>query len=112
MSFVAPKGGEAEFSVPLDFSSPRSVEWWDEERTAREIDDVTGELGDCPGGASDIWVTLYVGRGGKVTSVGFASSAKPPIADEWADCAAGKAASWVLSDPRGKVAKLSFRFNP
>jgi hypothetical protein len=112
MTFVRPRGGEAEFSVPLDFSGSRPITWWDEERAEREVGDVIGELGECPGNASDVWVTAYVGARGKVTSVGFASAAKTPITQDWGDCAESKVKSWVLTDPRGRPAKLSFRFNP
>ena len=57
---------------------------------------------------SDVVVTLYVGTRGKVQSVGFASSAAP-LSDGWADCAAEMIQSWQLVDPRGQVAKLTYR---
>jgi hypothetical protein len=108
VKFPAPKGGDAEFSVPLAFTSPRSPDWWDEGRAATEVGDVVGQLSEC-GAASDVTVTLYVGPRGKVTSVGFASAAKTPLTDDWADCAETKIKSWVMTDPRGKIAKMSFR---
>ena len=43
-------------------------------------------------------------------SVGFA--APTPIAPAWADCAAGKIGAWMLTDPRGKVAKLAYLYHP
>ena len=112
MQFPKPKGGEAHFSLPLDFTSNRSVRWWDEDRVDKEIGDVMSQLSECDGSASDVWITLYVGTRGKVKSTGFASAAETPIPDAWADCAEGKVKSWVLSDPRGRVAKMMFRFNP
>jgi TonB family protein len=116
--FAKPRGGEAEFSVPLDFSSGRgALTWWDEARADQEVKKVIGELGKCAGEAkvaepSNVWVTLYVGARGVVKSVGFASPSSAPIEDAWADCAAAVAGAWTLSDPRGRMAKAGFRFNP
>ena len=112
MQFPKPKGGEAHFSVPFDFTSNRSVKWWTEDRVDQEIGDVMSQLGQCQDAGSDVWVTLYVGTRGKVKSAGFASAADQPPSDAWADCAEAKVKSWVLSDPRGRIAKMMFRFNP
>lgn len=112
MQFPKPKGGEAHFSLPLDFSANRPIQWWNEERVDQEVGDVMSELSECEGSASDVWVTLYVGTRGKVKSAGFASAAESPLPDTWADCAEAKVKAWVLSDPRGRVAKMMFRFNP
>ena len=57
-------------------------------------------------------MTLYLGNRGVVKSVGFASPHKRGIEREWAACASEKILAWTLSDPRGKVAKLGFRYNP
>lgn len=112
MKFPKPKGGEAHFSLPLDFTSNRGVQWWTEERVDQEVGDVMGQLSDCEGSANDVWVTLYVGNRGQVKSVGFSSEAETPIEDTWADCAEAKVKEWVLTDPRGRIAKMMFRFNP
>lgn len=109
VSFPAPKGGDAEFTVPLDFTSPRSPDWWDESRADAEVGDVVSQLAEC-GAADAVMVTLYVGPRGKVTSVGFASAAATPLGDDWADCAEAKIKTWVLTDPRGKIAKMSFSY--
>ena len=116
MKFAAPKGGEAEFTLPLEFDATRSVIWLEEEAGLAQVKELKGELGSCASetktrAPNDVMVTLYVGRRGAVTSVGFASPAKQPIADDWADCAEAKIRAWVLADPLGKVAKIAFKWN-
>jgi hypothetical protein len=54
-------------------------------------------------------ITAYVGPRGQVRSVGFAEPSGG-LSDEWAACAVEVVKSWSLSDPRGKIAKLSFGF--
>lgn len=110
VTFPAPKGGDAEFTVPLDFTSPRSPEWWEESRAETEVGDVKGQLAEC-GDADAVQVTLYVGPRGKVTSVGFASAAATPLGDDWATCAEAKIKGWVMTDPKGKIAKMSFSYS-
>lgn len=119
IEFPEPEGNaEAHFTLPLSFDSGRgSVIWWEAARAEEEVAELTEELGGCAEEAEtaaprDVWVTMYVGRRGKVRSVGFASKSKAPPEDAWADCAEGKIKEWVLSDPRGRVAKLSFRYVP
>jgi hypothetical protein len=110
MSFKKPRGkGDADFSVPLDFTSARSVLWMTEEAAESEVAEYQAELEEC-GRARNVYVTLYVASRGKVKSVGFASQ-QGPLEDEWADCAEEKVMAWQLTDPRGKVAKLSFLYN-
>ena len=111
MTFRKPRGGEAEFAVPLDFAATQSVNWWAEYRAEEEVGDVIDALDEC-GQARDVWITLYVANRGVVKSVGFASPAKMPLPDEWATCAEDEIKTWVLSDPRGRAAKLSFRYKP
>lgn len=117
MAFKKPKGGEADFSLPLDFEARRSPNWWSEEQAETELGELPGELDSCKkeSGAMqprNVWVTLYLGNRGVIQSVGFASPHKQGIAAEWIDCAAEKVSAWTLSDPRGKIAKLSFRYKP
>ena len=117
MGFKKPKGGEADFSLPLDFEARRSPNWWTEEQAETELGALPAELDSCEKesgamGPRNVWVTLYLGNRGVIQSVGFASPHKQGIAAEWIDCAAEKVAAWTLSDPRGKIAKLSFRYKP
>ncbi len=117
MTFKKPKGGEADFTLPLDFDARRPANWWTEEKADAEIADRPSELKKCRREAKtkdpkNVWVTLYLGNRGVVKSVGFASPHKRGIRADWAACAAGKIMAWTLNDPRGKVAKLGFRYNP
>lgn len=110
MFFKKPRGkGDADFSVPLEFTSVRNVRWMTEEAAESEVAEYLGELAEC-GRASNVYVTLYVAARGKVKSVGFARE-KGPLADEWGDCAEAKVMAWQLTDPRGKVSKMSFLYN-
>lgn len=116
MKFAAPKGGEADFTLPLEFDATRSVTWLEEEAGLAQVKELKRELRACAKENKTrtprkVMVTLYVGTRGGVTSVGFASAHKRPITDLWADCAETKIRAWVLSDPLGKVAKLAFRWN-
>lgn len=111
IEFPEPKGGAtAEFSLPLDFPPRKSSLWWTEEQADTEVADHLGDLAECAPQPENVSVTLYVGVRGKVQEVGFASPAKRPIDPEWADCAAEIIRGWTLSDPRGRIAKLGFRY--
>jgi hypothetical protein len=118
MRFAKPTGGEAEFSLPLDFPARGGVLPWDGDRAAIEVEKHLADLAQCAdsgAGATavapgEVAVTLYVGTRGQVQSAGFAAEA--PLDDSWADCAAALMLEWTLSDPRGKVAKLGFRYTP
>jgi len=118
MHFARPKGGEAEFSLPLDFPARGGVLPWDGDRAATEVEAHLADLAQCTdtgagaaaAGPSEVVVTLYVGTRGQVQSAGFA--AESPLDDTWADCAAALMLEWTLTDPRGKVAKLAFRYAP
>ena len=115
MEFREPSGGEADFSIPLEFESRRSSLWWSEERADSELADKPAELDACSAQSTEprnVWVTLYLGNRGLVTSAGFASPNPEGIDAAWADCASAKITSWTLTDPRGKIAKLGFRYNP
>lgn len=110
MTFVEPRGrGDADFTVPLDFSSESRVRWLTEEEAESQVASLRDQLAECEGEASAVDVTLYVGRRGVVKSAGFAAT-EEPFADEWADCAEELIKQWQLVDPRGRIAKLSFRY--
>lgn len=116
MSFPRPKGGEAEFSLPLEFTATRPASWIEEEVGRAQIEPVVSELDECAAEAKvrkprDVVVTLYVGARGAVQSVGFATAAKKPLDPAWADCAETRILAWTLADPLGRIAKLSFPYN-
>lgn len=58
---------------------------------------------------SNVVITMYVGPGGKLQSVGFAS-ATTEVGGKWSACAEKAAQSWRLPDPRGQIAKLAIRY--
>jgi len=116
MTFAKPKGGEAVFSLPLEFSATRSARWIEDDVGSQQVKPFVRELRGCAREAKtrnprQVRVTVYVGPRGVVKSVGFASAAKREITDEWADCAETKIRAWTLADPLGRIAKLAFRYN-
>jgi hypothetical protein len=112
MTFVKPKGGPtAEFTLPLAFSSRTPPDDWDLARAGAEVATHEASLAECSeaGAAPDsASITLYVGTRGQVQSVGFAASA--PVDEAWATCAEQKILGWTLSDPRGRIVRLTFPF--
>ena len=123
-TFDKPNGGDADFTVPLDFSAKVSAQIWDEDKSLRAIGGQLAKLDSCPdakelkkakkpmqAAPKNVTVTLYVGPHGKAQSVGF-SSPSAEITDEWATCAAKAANAWRLPDPRGQIAKLAIRYKP
>lgn len=112
MTFVKPKGGPtAEFTLPLGFSSRTPPDAWDQARAAAEVTAHEAGLAACSdAGAApaSAWITLYVGTRGQVQSVGFAASA--PVDAAWATCAEQTILGWTLSDPQGRVARMTFTF--
>jgi hypothetical protein len=114
MSFAKPKGGDADFTVPLELSARGNAEWWDEEKASAVVAKRVAELATCAEDGlpdpTDVTVTVYVGTRGKVQSAGFSSPAL--IDDAWADCAHKIVMGWTLTDPKGRVAKLAFVHRP
>lgn len=117
-TFGKPVGGDADFTVPLDFSAKGNAQIWDEDKSLRAIGGQLVKLDTCPDKKAkkhdkpiNVTVTLYVGPHGKAQSVGF-SSPNTEITDEWMDCAAKAATAWRLPDPRGQIAKLAIRYKP
>ena len=115
MHFPRPKGGEAEFSFPIDFPARGRAIAMDDGRAQSELPPKLAKLVKCNEDAAEaeepmpgrIDVTLYVGPGGKVTSAGFAADGNEPIPDAWGDCASAEATTWKLTDPRGSVWKAT-----
>lgn len=110
VTFPAPSGGATDFALPIEFPARAQPVWWDEDRGNATVSKKVADLATCAGAPSDALVTVYVGTRGKVESVGFAAGTEDGVDPAWADCAAGKIAAWILSDPKGKVAKLAFRY--
>jgi hypothetical protein len=122
-TFAKPIGGDADFTLPLDFTAPGgysahgSAIDWDDDQALRAVGGQLMELDACAKQVKkpaprDVAVTVYVGPRGKAQSVGFASDASE-IDDKWAECAEKTAMKWRLRDPslaRGHVAKLSIKY--
>jgi hypothetical protein len=129
-TFGKPVNGDADFSVPLEFSAKGSLLSWDEDQALRAVGGQLASLDACvdpakangkkkkapapkPNGKvklpNDVTITMYVGPGGKAQSVGFSSTAGE-IDDAWADCAEKTALGWRLTDPKGVIAKLAIRY--
>jgi hypothetical protein len=116
--FEKPQGGNADFTVPLDFSAKGNAQIWDEDKSLRAIGGQLAKLDACPDKKAkkhdkpvNVTITIYVGPHGKAQSIGF-SSPNTEISDDWMECAAKAAASWRLPDPRGQIAKLAIRYKP
>jgi hypothetical protein len=139
-TFGKPAGGKVDFTVPLDFSAKGGTQIWDEDKALRAVGGQLASLDDCddfeltrgakkpkakkrpPADKSDqderpekpptnVVVTMYVGPGGKLQSVGFASPTAE-VGHKWAACAEQAASTWRLPDPRGQIAKLAIRYKP
>lgn len=112
-TFAKPKGGDADFSIPLEFTAKGASVWWDEDVGIKAVGKRVDDLAKCSkdgAPAQEVLITIYVGTRGKVQSVGFSSAGA--IADAWGDCVDKLVSGWTLADPRGKVAKLGLRYTP
>ncbi|HTM19786.1 MAG TPA: hypothetical protein VL172_04740, partial [Kofleriaceae bacterium] len=112
IEFARPKGGNgvAEFEIDLTFQAKRATLAWDEDTVDKEVQKKLKDLAACTPAPEEAWVTFYAGTRGQVTSAGFAGA--KPIDPAWAECASAAIAKWTVSDPRGQVAKGSFRYSP
>jgi hypothetical protein len=120
-TFGKPKGGDADFMVPLEFTAKGRAAVWDDDLALRAVGGQLAKLDDCtkpPKGKSikipqpdDVTITVYVGPAGKAQSVGFSSS-KSVLDEHWAECAEKTAMAWRLPDPRGAYAKLTVKYRP
>jgi hypothetical protein len=117
MTFGRPKGGAADFSIPLEFSARGAVTWWDADAGLAAVKTHVADLARCEKTSpapADAVVTAYVGTRGKVQSVGFSTAAAtgldPDTWDAWAECAEKRILAWQLPDPRGSIAKLAFHY--
>ncbi|MEP6864315.1 MAG: AgmX/PglI C-terminal domain-containing protein [Deltaproteobacteria bacterium] len=110
-SFDKPIGGDADFTLPLDFSAKGASLPWSEDQALRAVGGQLGKLEACDkkhARPHEVTITMYVGAHGRAQSVGFSSDATV-IDDQWAECATKAAMGWRLPDPKGIVAKLAVR---
>ncbi len=132
--FEPPQGGDTEFELPLEFAARGRVQVWEAEQGLRAVGGQVATLAECASDAAkdrpkgrgrrkappkvpaqepiknprEAIVTLYIGRDGRATSVGFAGPAF--IQDAWADCAEQKALAWRLPEPKGPPARITVQF--
>lgn len=106
--FSRPRGGEAEFTYPLEWPGDEELRPplnWD----ATRIEDQLAENGpavvqQCGRGAYQ--VTAYIARGGSLISVGAAAQAETTAAN--LDCIVDAVRAWPMPDPGSYPAKISF----
>lgn len=112
MKLPPPQGGEGEFTCPVEFTSSdraRQVATWPEARVAADMARHQGEVTACLRRRRPLRVTVYIGPGGKVASVGL--DADEPIDDRTAACLVKRASEWLLPDPLGQLVKASYAFH-
>jgi len=110
LHFSHPRGGEADFSYPIDFPARAQVTEWLPEQIAADIGKHRKELAQCEraGARHPYKLTVYLGAGGKVVSAGIAF---PDEIDEaYIDCVIGKAQTWKFTDPLGIVVRATYPF--
>jgi hypothetical protein len=107
--FPQPRGGEAEFSFPIEFDPPGDVRPpfnWEPERTEELVaENGAGVLSQC-GARGPVSVTAYVAPGGAVLAAG-ASVADQSMA-EVLDCVSDAVRAWSMPDPGSYPAKVTF----
>ena len=138
--FGKPVGGDADFSIPLDFSAKGHPLSWDEDQSLRAVGGQLAGLDECadPSKAASKGkpkrgkgatprsgppkplatkvelpddVTVTVYVGpGGKAQSVGFASTKSTIDDGWAECAEKTAMAWRLPDPKGVIAKLAIRY--
>ena len=103
-TFDKPIGGDADFTLPLDFTATGATLPWRRgpgaaggRRSARQARRVRQEARAC---RDDVTITLYVGPHGKAQSVGF-SSARPRSTTSGPSAPRRPRMAWRLPDPQG-----------
>ncbi len=117
MRFPPPKGGEGELTYPFECASRTPVGNWPSARIAEAIEKKRSALRACTkskstkaksAGAAAFAATLYIGPGGKATSVGF--SADAPLDEKLTRCVAKHLLSVQYDDPLGQMVKVRYDF--
>lgn len=111
LKFPAPKGGEGEVTYPFECAARTRVGSWPGERVAAQVDKRRGAIKGCKGKAgtapvSSLHATMYIGPGGKATSVGF--SADAPLDEKLTSCVSKQLLGAQYDDPLGQMVKVSF----
>lgn len=110
IQFERPRGGEAEFTTPLDLDPPADVRppvEWTAARVAELVSTQGAELAaQCATAGQPFQVTAYVAPGGQVLAAG-ATVDTPDVVDPL-DCVTEGVRSWVMPDPGSYPAKVTF----
>lgn len=113
ISFGAPVGGPAELTLPLELSTARTVARAEEPLDARSEAALFARLDGCARGEiampEDVALTIYLGRGGRPMSVGFASPAGQ-LDDEWSACAEKAVLGWRAAETNRTLTKHLVRY--
>lgn len=110
--FQRPRGGEAEFSYPLELDIPEDVRPplnWDGTRISSVLSGGARQvLSDCrpAGSGAHFHVTAYVSPGGNVISAG--ASANEEVEGAVLDCITDAVVRWDMPDPGSYPAKVRF----
>lgn len=114
--FPPPRGGEAEFTYPVEFPVRAGVRHWPEERVAPQMQRHRRELFSCKAGQKKsgsgqgprgpMRLTLYIGPGGRVASAGL--SADEPIDDRVGLCLVSRVQAFRFDDPLGQMVKATY----
>lgn len=107
LRFPKPKGGEAEFSFPIEFTGRGKVSPMDEGWATTSLGKQLAQLDTCgtAGTTGAVRITFYVAPGGKIAEAGFAVDGDQPLLSEFAECAYERALKWKVKDPRGSILK-------
>lgn len=108
--FPMPHGGEAEFSWPLELDPPEDVRppvTWTEEQVTEVVEANLEALREACSLTSEVAVTAYVGRRGRVLAVGGATGAEG--GDTLLDCVADGVRAWEMPNPGSYPAKVTFQ---
>ena len=114
LHFSHPRGGEAEFSYPIEFPARATVRDWDPMQVSADMLKHKKEIAECGKGVGisnrppPFRLTIYLGAGGKATSVGVSS--QDSIDDAFADCVVSRVKSWKFTDPLGVATRASYEF--
>lgn len=111
LHFPVPKGGEGEVTYPFECAARTRVGSWQSERIAAQLGKRRSGITGCKGKAgsapvSALHATLYVGPGGKATSIGF--SADLPLDEKLTSCVSKQLLGVQYDDPLGQMVKVSF----
>jgi hypothetical protein len=110
LKFPQPKGGDGEVTYPFEAAARTPVGSWQAPRISATVAKKKGPIRACPGVAKamNLRATLYVGPGGKATSVGF--SADSPLDDKLVRCVSKQLLALQYDDPLGQMVKVSYDF--